>query len=297
MRRSIPALLISLLAALGLALPGAAPAAAAPASLVVDPTVARLGEAVTFSGTCPRAGTPPYQAVVSGEYNEGRGSVEVYAPVATDGTWTSSWTVDPALFTGTIPLELNCLGYDETLGRAEATLVVLLPEPVDVVVSPSEVPLGGTVSARATCPEGSVTALVSAGSVGDVDDFYLEAMQLDPDGTVAVDIPIRQNRSDLNDTDTPVVGPNEVLVLCLDEGGGVTAVGRGPFTIVDAAAAGPTATVTPAAVGGDTTSGGAELAATGSGAAAGAPGALTGLALVVAGAGLVMASGRRHRAD
>jgi hypothetical protein len=206
--------LATLLAIAGLgAVAAPAHAVTSGASITIDSKTGSIFEGVDLSGTCPAGSGTAVVTVKQG--------VDVVSGTTADvigGEWSTNaelWNAEPGQATATV----NCLSYsDESpLGQATSAPFTIdeLEFPgaeIEVGVSPQRVPVGGTASVSATCPEGSNLAAVLAGNTEADDPFYFEEVVPGSGGRVSARVPVTGDGEV-----EPEPGPAVAVVLCGDD--------------------------------------------------------------------------------
>ena len=215
---------------LGGALLAAAPAHAAGATLKLDPSdVAFVDEPLRAFGTCTAGSRTAVVTVTQGD------TVVAEEADTLDSDLAYSVSLDLAKGEmGLASVRVECFKYADAapLGSDEAEIFIVtdldLAE-VEVSVTPSTVAIGSRFTISGTCPVGTTSALVLAGSGENDEPFLEEEVTPAPDGSVSLTTTLTAGR-------LVSVGDAGAAVLCGDEDQPL-ALGFAEFTITKAAAA------------------------------------------------------------
>lgn len=191
----------------------AAPAQAADVSITLPGLVVSAADPFVVSGRCPAGTDSAVVDVEEGALGVGGGVVDV----ASNGSWriaidiTKGGTSQASLFAG-------CYEYGNGMPLAASYRPFYIVAPgrtavdVPVTVSPSRVPLGGTLHVTATCQPGATEAWIGATRRdGHVPFSHAKAVP-DSDGTVTAELPVTVHGDDWRVYATSQTGPG--IVSC-----------------------------------------------------------------------------------
>lgn len=219
----------------------AAPAQAADVSITLPGLVVSAADPFVVSGRCPAGTDSAVVDVEEGALGVGGGVVDV----ASNGSWriaidiTEGGTSQASVFAG-------CYEYGNGMPLAASYRPFHIVAPgrtavdVPVTVSPSRVPLGGTLHVTATCQPGATEAWIGATrGDGHVPFSHAKAVP-DSDGTVTAELPVTVHGDDWRVYATSQTGPGIVFVHCdTSTRTRVAGIGLARFTITAAPAAAP----------------------------------------------------------
>ena len=257
----------------------AAPAQAADVSITLPGLVVGAADPFVVSGRCPAGTDSAFIVVEHGPMAVGGAAVDV----APNGSYRKAIDITEG-GTGMASVQVSCYAYGEGMPLAQAYrsfyIVTAWQTSVEVPVSvsPSRVPVGGTIRVSATCQPGATSARFDAVRADGHEPFSSVSGVPSRDGTVTAELPVTANSGDVGDLFTARPGPAYVFVGCTAPGDSApVGVGVGKFTITAGSAAAPVP-----AVGDRPASAAPQLANTGSDAA---PMTALAAALVLTGAG------------
>ncbi len=201
-----------------------------------DPGVVFAEDPLVTSGTCPAK--PESSATITVEQADVVATKAV--DVADDGTWKATLDISDADF-GDASVTVDCFAYgleDPIASASEDVTVVTFPDLpiIDVTVTPSKVHQGGKLTVAGTCPAGTDSAVVAAGTDSETADPFMSAtVTPKADGSVSYTGTVPKDAETGDAIAFIFCGVNSLESLIDEESGAFpTAFGFDDFTVLPA---------------------------------------------------------------